>query len=55
MYRNVLRILTRIKVSSNKNPALAKSMNIDIWVVGTSKQFFTRGFYTETKFSKKLS
>ena len=26
------------KTSSNKTPALTKSMNMDIWVVGTSNQ-----------------
>ena len=30
-----------------------KSMNKDIWVVGTSRQIFKRGSYTETKFSRK--
>ena len=28
---------------SNITPALAKSMNINIWVVGTSNQLFIRG------------
>ena len=37
----------------NKSPALTKSMNMDIWVVGTSNQLLVRGSYTETKFSKK--
>ena len=37
----------------NKTPAFTKSMNMDIWVVGTSNQLFIRGSYTETKFSKK--
>ena len=27
-------------------------MNIDICVVGTSNQLFTRGYYSETKFKK---
>ena len=34
---------------------LQKSMNMDIWVVGTPNQLFRRGSYTETKFSKKKS
>ena len=41
------------KASSNKISALTKSMNMDIWVVGTMNQLFIRGSYTETKFSKK--
>ena len=28
---------------SNKTPALTKSTNMGIWVVGTSNQFFIRG------------
>ena len=31
------------KAPSNKSPALTKSMNMVIWVVGTSNQFFLRG------------
>ena len=30
----------REKASSNKTPALTKSMNVDLWVVGTSNQLF---------------
>ena len=30
-----------------------KSKNMDIWVVGTSNQFFVRGSESETKLSKK--
>ena len=33
----------RVKVHSNKTPTLMKSMNMDIWVVGTSNQLFMRG------------
>ena len=47
----LLRIF-REKAHSNKIPALAKSMNMDIWAVGTSNQLFIRGSLTETKFSK---
>ena len=50
-----LRLLYREKAPSNKNPALTKSMNMDIWVVATSNQLFIRSSYTETKFSKKQS
>ena len=31
------------KAPSNKTPALTKSMNLNIWVVGTSNQLFMRG------------
>ena len=31
------------KAASNKTPALTKSANMGIWVVGTSNQLFTRG------------
>ena len=27
----------------SETPALTKSMNVEIWVVGTSNQFFIRG------------
>ena len=33
----------REKAPSNKTPALTKSRNMDIWVVGTSNQLFIRG------------
>ena len=33
----------RKKVPSNKTPALKKSTNVGIWVVGTSNEVFTRG------------
>ena len=43
------------KAPSNKTQALTKSMNRDIWVVGTLKnKLFMRGCYTEIKFSKKI-
>ena len=41
----------REKVPSNKIPARTKSVNMGIWVVGTSNQHFRRGSYSETKFS----
>ena len=31
------------KAPSNKNPTLTKSMDIDIWVAGTSNRIFIRG------------
>ena len=33
----------REKAPSNKTPALTKSMNMGIWVIGTSNQLFVRG------------
>ena len=35
---------------SNITPALTKSMNGDIWLVGTSNQLFTKSPVTETNF-----
>ena len=43
----------REKAPSNKTPALTKSKNMGIWVVGTTNQLCIRGSETETKFSKK--
>ena len=41
------------KSPSSKIPALTKSMNMDIWVVGTLKQLFIRGSLSEIKFLTK--
>ena len=38
---------------SNKTQVITKSMNMEIWEVGTLNQLFIRGSYTEIKFSKK--
>ena len=38
-----------MKTPSNKTPALTKSVNMNIWVVGTSNRLFIRGSFTETK------
>ena len=43
------------KAPSIKTPALAESMNMDIWIVGNSNQLCKTGSYNETKFSKKWS
>ena len=40
LYLERLRILTGSP--SNKTPALTESMNMNIWVIGTSKQVFIR-------------
>ena len=45
--------ILREKAPSNKTPALWESMNMDIWIVGTSNQHLITGPCTETKFSKK--
>ena len=37
----LIRDTHREKASKNKTPTLLKSMNVDIWVVGTSNQLFT--------------
>ena len=44
----------RRKAPTNKTPALTKSMNMDIRIVGTLNQLFIRDSYTEIKFSKKI-
>ena len=36
-----------------KTQALTKSLNVDIWEVGTSNQFIKKGSYTDITFSKK--
>ena len=54
-FQNNLKDTNRENAPSNKTPALAKSVNKDIWIVGTSNQLFIRGSETETKFPKKLS
>ena len=41
------------KAPSSRTQALTKSMNMHIWLVGTSDQLIIRGSYTETKISKK--
>ena len=38
--------------STFKTPALTESMNINVWVVGTSNQLFVGGSQTEPKLSK---
>ena len=42
----------REKTPSNKSPELTKSMNMNIWVVGTSNALSIKGSYSEEKFSK---
>ena len=37
---NVLKDTHREKAPSNKTPALTKSTNMNIWLVGTSNQLF---------------
>ena len=46
-------LVHRENTHSNKTQPLTKSMNKDIWVIGTMKQLFVRGSYTLIKFSKQ--
>ena len=39
-----IKVTNREKASSNKTQAFTKSMNMDIWVIGTSNQLFIRGY-----------
>ena len=48
-----LKTLTGKKPPSYKTSVLTKSMDMDIWVVGTSNELFIKGSYIETKFSTK--
>ena len=48
--KKILKDTHRDKAPSNETPALTKSINMSIWVVGTTSQVFIRGSYTETKF-----
>ena len=43
----------REKAPSNKTPALTKSKNMGIWVVGISNQLSIRVSQTKAKFTKK--
>ena len=42
----------RENTTSNKSQALAKSFNMDIWVIGTLNQIFIRNSYTQNFFSE---
>ena len=53
MVAKILKDTHRVKAPSNKTPEITKSINMNIWVVGTSNQLVIKGSYTETKFSKK--
>ena len=44
----------RENTPSHKTQVFTKSMNINIWVLGTLNHFFIRGSYTEIKFFKKM-
>ena len=43
----------RKNTPSNKIQALTKSMDMEVWVDGTSNQLSIRGSYTQSKFSRK--
>ena len=49
-HRFVIKDTHRVKAPSKKTPALTKSRNIGIWVIGTSNQLFIEGSRTEVKF-----
>ena len=44
----------RAKAPPNETPALTKSTNMGIWVVGKTNQLFMTDSLIETKFSKKI-
>ena len=48
-----LKTLIGKKPPSYETSVLTKSMDMDIWVVGTSNELFIKGSYIETKFSTK--
>ena len=50
-HRFVIKDTHRVKAPSKQTPALTKSRNIGIWVIGTSNQLFIEGSRTEVKFS----
>ena len=47
-----LKMLIGTTHSQIKLKRLQKSMNMDIWVIGTLNQLFIRGFFTQIGFSK---
>ena len=53
MLESLFKDTQRNKAPSNEIPALTKSTNMGIWVVGATNQLFIRGSSTETKFSEK--
>ena len=48
----ILNYIHMEKDPTNETSALTKSMNMNIWIIGTSNQLFIRGSYAETKFPK---
>ena len=43
IFINLLKDTHKEKVPSDKTPVITKSMNMDIWLVGTSNQLFISG------------
>ena len=43
IFINLLKDTRKEKVPSDKTPVITKSMNMDIWLVGTSNQLFISG------------
>ena len=52
-YVHDLRILPGKTHPQKKTQALAESINMDIWVIGTLNPLFIRGSYNQIKISKK--
>ena len=53
---NKIKATSRIlkgKAHSNKTQARMKSMNMDIWLIGTPNELLKRSFCTHIKFKKK--
>ena len=50
---HILKDNYRENAPSSKTKSLTKIINMNIWVIGTLKQLFIRGSYTEIKFSKR--
>ena len=54
VFNNQIKDTHREKGPLNINSAFTKSMNIDVYVVGTSNQLFLRSSLAETKYFKKM-
>ena len=53
---NKIKATSRIlkgKAHSNKTQARMKSMNMDVWLIGTPNELLKRSFCTHIKFKKK--
>ena len=52
LFENSVKDNHRENTPSNKTQGLTKSLNMDIWEIGTLNQLFIRGSYTQVNFSK---